>query len=86
MKINPNLLPLNAGSARPNGEISEARRAFEAMMSAGAARTRSAPSLIPAQANSTSNTTKMSDAIVAKQPDTTFAPIARPGRVLDIKV
>ena len=86
MKINPNLLPPNAGSARPNEEISETRRAFEAMLSAGAARNRIEQSPISAQASVTSKTAQISNTVAASQPDTTFAPIARPGRVLDIKV
>ena len=86
MKINPNLPPPITGSIRPNGEISEARRAFEAMLSAGAARTRIEQSPIPAQASSLAKTAQISNTVAASQPDTTFAPIARPGRVLDIKV
>jgi hypothetical protein len=74
MKINPNPFANLPNDVRPRPDASQARLAFEAMLSAGAARKVFAPEtaqspLPPA---------------VSNQPKTDT--LSRPGRVLDIKV
>ncbi|NJR20583.1 MAG: hypothetical protein HC777_03415 [Hyphomonadaceae bacterium] len=81
MKIQPNPFANTPQTpARPNPQISpeispkisQARIAFEAMLSAGAARTQITP--IPAKTGQTAQETPEQ------------APFSRPGRVLDIRV
>jgi hypothetical protein len=70
-------------SARPQRQASEARLAFEAMLSAGAARQTVSARPEPAQPVQISAHTNLST-----PPSTEDAPfpLARPGRVLDIRV
>jgi hypothetical protein len=86
MKVTPNLFPLNSTPPRQINEASEARRAFEAMLSASAARTReSQASPIPQESNLALAVLKTAS-VVTNEPDTAQTPLTRPGRVIDIKV
>jgi hypothetical protein len=83
MKITPDLFTQVTSPPRPARDASQARLAFEAMLSAGAARqtivargAEIAPNVaLPQRATSQ-----------ALSKDDVDAPLARPGRVLDIRV
>jgi hypothetical protein len=83
MKVTPNLFPPNATPPRQNGEASEARRAFEAMLNASAAQTRSSQKASPLQEAAVMTSVQVSPR-PTKGEDT--VPLIRPGRVLDISV
>jgi hypothetical protein len=72
MKVQPSLFSTSAIPARPVTQNSAARLAFEAMLSAGAAR-----QSVPAR-------TEVAKPSPPAEP--AEAPFARPGRVLDIRV
>ena len=61
-------------------------RAFEAMLSASAARTRALQAPLPAPTGAVANTMAPSVSQTTKEPEAAPAPLLRPGRVLDIKV
>ena len=85
MKVNPSLFPQDGTPPRQNSDASEARRAFEAMLSASTARTRAAqapltaPVISKAGAIGQTSQDQNKETTVPKQ-------LSRPGRVLDIKV
>jgi hypothetical protein len=82
MEIKPNLFTTPATpSARSQREVSEARLAFEAMLSAGAARQTIAKTNSPAQ-----NVRSVAPSNTEIPTDEAQAPISRPGRVLNIRV
>ena len=85
MKVNPSLFPQSAAPTRPNTEVSEARRAFEAMLSASSSRTRMASPAATSQDSATIAQVKQASpkATEDASPQTRFS---RPGRVLDIRV
>jgi hypothetical protein len=86
MKVNPSLFPANSVPPRQNGDVSEARRAFEAMLSASAARSRGIQSSSATQDGTLAipvrNSGRLETALSSEMP----AQLSRPGRVLDIKV
>jgi hypothetical protein len=86
MKINPSLFSPNATPLRQSGDVSEARRAFEAMLSASAARTRAtqAPALSPD--STLVSSVRQTARVELTEPEGGQAPLTRPGRVLDIRV
>jgi hypothetical protein len=86
MKVTPSLFPPNTPAPRQTAEASEARRAFEAMLSASAARTRAIQSPTFAQDGTLTNSGRQAARIETKEPDSGPMPLSRPGRVLDIKV
>ena len=90
MKVDPPLFPQSLGQtstpARPSADATEARKAFAALLSAANQRSSlpRAPSAEtpPAQPNSATNSTP---SLKAEEP-ATQAGLARPGRVIDIRV
>lgn len=81
MKITPALFTQTTPAVRPAREASQARMAFEAMLSAGASRTvltRDPENKVPAQTSSSTGEVTNNDSAEA--------PFQRPGRVLDIRV
>jgi hypothetical protein len=86
MKVTSNLFPPNAAPPRQSGEASEARRAFEAMLSASAARTRAVQAPTVMQDGALANGVRQTSRVEAKEPESAPLLVPRPGRVLDIKV
>ena len=90
MKVDPPLFPQSLGQtptpARPSADATEARKAFAALLSAANQRSSlpRAPTAEtpPAPPNSAANSTP---SIKAEEP-ATQAGLARPGRVIDIRV
>jgi hypothetical protein len=82
MKVDPNIPGVRQMPIRPDAQISEVRRAFEAMLSAGSART---PQVQP-QSIWKEPASDAPQPVMTKEAEATFLPLARPGRVLDIKV
>jgi len=90
MKVDPPLFPQSLGqtptTARPSADATEARKAFAALLSAANQRSSlpRAPSaeIPPARPNSAANSTP---SVKAEEP-ATQAGLARPGRVIDIRV
>jgi hypothetical protein len=85
MKVSPNLFTPTSTTPRATGDISEARRAFEAMLSASAARSRVTQPMATPQDEMLVATPQPSRSD-AKTSEAGLAPLARPGRVLDIRV
>lgn len=90
MKVDPPLFPQSLGQtpapARPSADTTEARKAFAALLSAANQRSSlpRAPSADtpPAQPNSATN----SALSVKAEESATLTGLARPGRVIDIRV
>jgi hypothetical protein len=86
MKVNPNLFPPNATPPRTSGDASEARRAFEAMLSASAARTRTIQAAPMLQDGVQTSAIRQATRTQTEEPTNEPQPLSRPGRVLDIRV
>jgi hypothetical protein len=86
MKVNPSLFPPNATPPRSSGDASEARRAFEAMLRASAARTRAAQAPAISPDSTLVSTVRQTARLETTELDNVPAPLTRPGRVLDIRV
>lgn len=90
MKVDPPLFPQSLGQppapTRPSADATEARKAFAALLSAANQRSNLPRALSaeipPARPNSASNSTP---SVKAEEP-ATQAGLARPGRVIDIRV
>ena len=86
MKVSSNLFPQNTAPQRSVSGASEARRAFEAMLSANASRTRVAQAPLAENEPALGGATPPTNRAELKQADIDVTPMSRPGRVLDIKV
>lgn len=86
MKVSPNLFPQNTAPQHSVSAASEARRAFEAMLSASASRTRVAQAPLAESEPTLNRATPPTNRAELKQADIDLTPMSRPGRVLDIKV
>ena len=86
MKVNPNLFSPTTPSSGNTAQVSEARRAFEAMLSASASRSRIQQPAVAMQDQPLSTALRSERVEIKSVSDTEIMPIPRPGRVLDIKV
>jgi hypothetical protein len=82
MKITPDLFTQASPPARPAREASQARLAFEAMLSAGAAR----QTVIVREEAPRATIQQSAPNTQLARNDSPDAPPSRPGRVLDIRV